>query len=97
MGVIILHQPEDARSRDFVAQCPDDWEVREYPDCVADFPVISAYPTAVVTVPAHYDPILGSNVPAQDVMLRLPLSMGMVTDFINQVDAWAEYYPPVDA
>lgn len=54
--MIILHNPLDKASRDFVAAHGAGHEVLEYPDCVQRYPYISAFPSVVVaeTATEHY-------------------------------------------
>jgi hypothetical protein len=46
-GMIILHNPHDKASRDFVDQHGAGMQVLEYPDCIQQFPQISAFPSVV--------------------------------------------------
>jgi len=54
--MIILHNPLDKASRDFVAAHGAGNEIMEYPDCVQRYPYISAFPSVVVAEfnDAHY-------------------------------------------
>lgn len=54
--MIILHNPLDKASRDFVAAHGAGHEIMEYPDCVQKYPYISAFPSVVVaeTATEHY-------------------------------------------
>lgn len=54
--MIILHNPLDKASRDFVASYGAGHEVLEYPDCVQRYPYISAFPSVVVaeSIDSHY-------------------------------------------
>jgi hypothetical protein len=48
--MIILHNPLDADSRAFVEQYGEGNTVLEYPDCVAQYPMIAAFPSVVYAV-----------------------------------------------
>lgn len=51
--MIILHNPHDKVSREFVeAKRPGD-EVLLYPECVSTYPNISSFPSVVLNVPKH--------------------------------------------
>jgi hypothetical protein len=54
--MIILHNPLDKVSRDFVASHGAGHTILEYPDCVQRYPYISAFPSVVVaeTATEHY-------------------------------------------
>ena len=45
--MIILHNPLDKASRDFVAAYGEGHEIFEYPECVARVPYISAFPSVI--------------------------------------------------
>jgi len=54
--MIILHNPLDKDSRDFVAAYGAEHTILEYPACVARYPRISAFPSVIVseTATAHF-------------------------------------------
>lgn len=72
---IILHNPHDRLSREFVNTYKEGNTVLNYPECVQSFPYISAFPSVVVdlpektileyTIPETNDPETGEIIPEQ--------------------------------
>ena len=54
--MIILHNQYDKDSRDFVEKYGVDNIIISYPDCVEQYPNISAFPSVVLEYPNYYQP-----------------------------------------
>lgn len=102
--MIILHSPFDKASRDFVEAYGEGHTVLEYPECVNQFPNISAFPSVVIEVPAYktedtvgeneeFSP--GINIPNYTELLRCPANWQEVEDYISMVNQRAIDSPPV--
>lgn len=51
--MIILHNPHDKISREFVENYGQNCQILEYPECLNTFPNISAFPSVVLDIPDH--------------------------------------------
>ncbi len=90
--MIILHNPEDKASRDFVEQHGSGHTVLSYPDCVAQYPYISAFPSVVVDVPAtlavdEAGQPTSEVIPAHYELVRMPETWSDVDAYLTEVTA----------
>lgn len=51
--MIILHNPHDKDSRDFVEKYGQDNIILEYPECIETYPYTSAFPSVIINVPGY--------------------------------------------
>lgn len=75
--MIILHNPFSRKSREFIEANREGNTILEYPNCVQQYPNISAFPSVVVempektiqayTIPSYTDPDTGESFPEQYV------------------------------
>ena len=87
--MIILHNELDKTSRDFVESCHEGNVVLNYPDCVKQFPYISAFPSVVVEVPSYKIPIFEGQperiMPDDLGIIRLPKDWDDVLACVNHI------------
>lgn len=90
--MIILNNPLDKASRDFVSQYGAEHTVLQYPECVDQYPYISAFPSVVVDVPDTCAIDLDGNptaeiIPAHYELVRLPATWDDVDAYLAEVTA----------
>lgn len=84
--MIIISNPHDKASRDFVAAYGEGHTIIEMADCLEIYPAIPGGPCVPVHIPAYRDPETGADVAAYDWVYPFPVTMAEVEEFIAMVD-----------
>ena len=74
--MIILHNPFDKQSRDFIDRYGRGNQIIEYPECVTYYPRISKFPAVVIIIPEHRIPEY------EEYDLKLPQHPTIDLDFL---------------
>lgn len=89
--MIVLHNPLERQSRDFVELYCEGHTVLEYPDCVEQYPAIRAFPSVVLPLPERFVPreTLVTTADGDTTELHWWWT-SPVPDFQFQPDDWAD-------
>lgn len=93
--MIIIHNPADKQSRDFVEQYGEGCDIIEYADGFALYPNVSAFPSIPIFVPEYSirikeaDQEITIQVPEHEELYRCPATLQEVLDYIAMVEARA--------
>jgi hypothetical protein len=91
--MIIINQPHDKTSRDFVLEHGEGHTILDCPDCLTLYQAIPGGPCVVVPIPAYRDPTSGQDVAAFEYVYPFPATMAEVDAFVTSVEQRAIDHP----